>query len=203
MPWPVHSINHRRWFILRRFQNSTHLMSNHKLPIIFNRISTFIDGISEWSGRIVAWLVLSMVLLVGYDVTMRYFFRSGSVALQELEWHLFSLIFLLGAAYTLKHDDHVRLDLVYKSSYLSDQQRAWINLLGSLLILIPFCLLIIFCSLPFVGQSFTHAEISPDPGGLPYRWILKLMIPLSFGLLLLQGVGDALKNIVIITESRK
>ena len=161
-------------------------------------LSHGINVFNEWTGRLVAWLILFMVLLVSYDVSMRYLFSSGSVAIQELEWHLFSLIFLLGAAYTLKHDDHVRLDLVYKSSHLTDNHRAWINLIGSLLILMPFCVLIIYSSIPFVEQSFTYAETSPDPGGLPYRWMLKLMIPVSFALLLLQGIADILKNLNLI-----
>jgi len=173
-------------------------MNKNSLLIVFNRVSAIIDGISEWTGKLVAWLILTMVVLVSYDVAMRYFFRSGSVGLQEMEWHLFSLIFLLGAAYTLKHDDHVRLDLVYKSSYLTDVHRAWVNLICSLLILIPFCLLIIVSSFPFVDQSFTYAETSPDPGGLPYRWILKFMIPFSFGLLVLQGLAESFKNLIII-----
>ena len=160
----------------------------------------YVDTVSEWSGRLVAWLVLLMVLLVSYDVSMRYLFSSGSVAIQELEWHLFSLIFLLGAAYTLRHDDHVRLDLVYKSLYLTDRHRAWINLLGSLLILLPFCALITFSSIPFVEQSYTYAETSPDPGGLPYRWILKSMIPAAFVLLFLQGIADCLKHLAVILK---
>ena len=160
----------------------------------------YVDTVSEWSGRLVAWLVLLMVLLVSYDVTMRYLFSSGSVAIQELEWHLFSLIFLLGAAYTLRYDDHVRLDLVYKSSYLTDRHRAWINLLGSLLILLPFCALITYSSIPFVEQSYTYAETSPDPGGLPYRWMLKSMIPAAFVLLFLQGIADCLKNLAVILK---
>lgn len=164
------------------------------------RISSAIEAFSEWSGKLIAWLILAMVCLVSYDVAMRYFFRSGSVALQEMEWHLFALIFLLGAAYTLKHDDHVRLDLIYKSSFLTDRHRAWINLLGSLLILIPFCILIIFSSIPFVEQSFTYAETSPDPGGLPYRWLLKLMIPFGFSLLVIQGIADTLKNLAKIID---
>lgn len=178
-------------------------MNIHTLLTVFTRVSAAIDAFSEWSGKIVAWLILAMVLLVSYDVSMRYFFRSGSVALQELEWHLFSLIFLLGAAYTLKNDDHVRLDLIYKSTFLTDLHRCWINLIGSLFILIPFCVLIIFSSVPFVEQSFTYAETSPDPGGLAYRWFLKFMIPFGFTLLLIQGLSDLLKNLSkILTHSK-
>ena len=162
------------------------------------KISNSIDMLSEKLGQAIAWLVLVMVLLVSYDVTMRYFFHSGSIALQELEWHLFSIIILFGAGYTLKHDDHVRLDLLYKSKYMNDLRRAWVNLIGTLIILIPFCLLIIICSWPFVHQSFVHAEVSPDPGGLAYRWIIKTAIPLGFTFLLIQGVGNFLKNLTVI-----
>ena len=154
-----------------------------------------VDLISESIGKITAWLVLIMVLLISYDVAMRYIFQSGSVALQELEWHLFSLIFLFGAAYTLKHDDHVRVDLIYRSKRFSDHYRAWIDILGGLLLLIPFCLLIIINSWPFVFNALTLNETSPDPGGLPYRWLLKAAIIVGFGLLLLQGIGEILKNI--------
>ena len=82
--------------------------------------------------------MLALVLLVSYDVSMRYLFSSGSIALQEMEWHLFAVIFLIGAAYTFKHDDHVRLDLFYQSRFMNDYRRAWVNLLGSLFMLLPF-----------------------------------------------------------------
>ena len=145
-----------------------------------------------------SWLVLLLVLLVSYDVSMRYLFSSGSIALQELEWHLFAFIFLLGAAYTFKHDDHVRLDLFYQSRFMSDYGRAWVNMLGGIFMLLPFCILIIYCAWPFVSISFTALENSPDPGGLPYRWILKASIPLAFILLILQGLADILKNLHLI-----
>jgi TRAP-type mannitol/chloroaromatic compound transport system permease small subunit len=165
-------------------------------------IGRILESISEWTGKATAWIVFSMVFLVSYDVTMRYFFRSGSVALQELEWHLFSLIFLMGAAYTLKHDDHVRLDLIYKSRFMNDIRRAWVNLLCSLILLIPFCLLIIESSWPFVSQSYLINETSPDPGGLSYRWILKASIPISFALILLQGIAESIKNLICILENK-
>lgn len=169
---------------------------------ITTRIISFIDTLNDWIGKGVAWLVLALVLLVTYDVSMRYLFSSGSIALQEMEWHLFSVIFLVGAAYTLKHDDHVRLDLFYQSRFMTDYRRAWVNLLGSIFFLLPFCLLIIYCSWPFVSLSFSSLEQSPDPGGLPYRWLLKAVIPTGFSLLLLQGIADVLRNIKRIAENR-
>lgn len=173
-------------------------MKRERALHLLQHLSDKLGILSELTGRLVSWLVLAMVLLVSYDVTMRYFFLSGSIALQEMEWHLFSLIFLIGAAYTLKHDDHVRLDLFYKSKFMNDERRAWVNLLGSLFLLIPFCILIIATAWPFVYQSYIHLEGSPDPGGLPYRWILKASIPLGFTLLFLQGVSDIAKNLNII-----
>lgn len=175
---------------------------NVSMSQLMHNLSERIDRFSEFIGRSLSWLVLALVLLVGYDVTMRYFFLSGSIAIQELEWHLFALIFLLGAAYTLKHDDHVRLDLFYRSRFMSDYRRAWVNLVCTLLFLIPFCILIIKSSWPFVAQAYQFAEGSPDPGGLPYRWVLKAAIPLGFFLLIIQGLSEALKNLCFILDHK-
>ena len=161
-------------------------------------IADRLDRASERIGQWLAWLVLLLVALVCYDVMMRYFFRSGSIALQELQWHLFSALFLLGAAATLKRDEHVRVDLIYRSRHVSARGRARINLCGSLLLLAPFCVLIIVTSWPFVYQAWSFAEGSPDPGGLPLRWVAKAMIPLGFFLLLLQGLAECLKNLSFI-----
>ena len=166
---------------------------------------TIIDSMTEWLGRTASWLVLAMVLLICYDVAMRYLFQQGSVALQELEWHLFALIFLLGAAYTLKHDQHVRVDIFYQSRFVSDRQRAWIDILGTLLLLMPFCLLVLVTSWPFVENAFYYQEGSPDPGGLPYRFLLKASLLIAFALLILQGLAEILKNIIKLqhnTESQ-
>ncbi len=154
-----------------------------------------IDGFNEAVGRFVAWLIPLMVVLTVYDVIMRKFFASGSVMLQELEWHLFALSFLLGAAYTLKHDDHVRVDVIYQSRRITARGRDWINLLGGLFLLTPFCLLIIISAWPFVMDAFRLGEGSPD-GGLPYRWLLKAAIPLGFALLLLQGWAESLRALL-------
>ncbi|HEC17939.1 MAG TPA: TRAP transporter small permease subunit [Gammaproteobacteria bacterium] len=175
----------------------THPLS-HRSPLI-----NWIETIAEWVGRSVSWLVLAMVLLIAYDVAMRYLFQAGSVALQELEWHLFALLFLLGAAYTFKHDGHVRVDIFYHSRRVSDRGRAWIDLLGGVFLLIPFCLLIIVSSYPFVETAFAMHEGSPDPGGLPYRFLLKATIPLAFGLLLLQGIAHILRSAQILLGKHK
>ena len=131
---------------------------------------------------------------------MRYLFNSGSIAIQELEWHLFSIILLLGSAYTLKHDEHVRLDIFYSSKLINDKVRIWFDVLGTLLILLPFCLLIIVSAWPFVTQAYIHNEISPDPGGLPARWLIKAAIPLGFFFLLIQGIAEVLKKLLIALD---
>ena len=166
-------------------------------------MTEFFDDFTEVTGNVISWLVLLLVVLVSYDVTMRYLFQSGSIALQELEWHIFSLIFLLGSAYTFKHDGHVRLDLVYQSKFMNDYKRAWVNFLGSLLFLIPFCILVIVSSWQFIHLAFIHGEVSPDPGGLPYRWIIKSAIPVSFILLLIQGFSYMIKNLFYIMENKQ
>jgi TRAP-type mannitol/chloroaromatic compound transport system permease small subunit len=173
---------------------------NNKLCTVLKKIATVLETFTEFTGRAVSWLVLVLVVIVSYDVTMRYLFQSGSIAIQELEWHLFSLIFLLGAAYTLKHDDHVRLDLVYQSHYMTDYRRAWVNFLGCLFLLIPFCVLVIISSWQFIHLAYIHNEGSPDPGGLPYRWIIKAAIPVSFLFILLQGIAYMIRNLFQILD---
>lgn len=160
----------------------------------------FVDKAQEWFGRAVAWLTAILVAVVCYDVFTRYLLDISSVALQELEWHIFSLIFLLGAAYTLKHDEHVRIDLFYMR--YSGKTKAWINLLGSAVFLIPFCVIVILVSFNFVGTSITMNESSPDGGGLPARYLLKAIIPVSFFILLLEGISQLFKSVIQLKELR-
>jgi len=169
------------------------------MKVIINNI----DTITEWFGRLAAWLVLLLIVLICYDVAMRYLFQQGSVALQELEWHLFALIFLLGSAYTLKYDEHVRVDIVYQSRFMSDKSRAWVNILGTFIFLLPFCILILITSWPFVENAFYYNEGSPDPGGLPYRFILKGSLLVAFSLLVLQGIANVLRNISTLQTETK
>lgn len=168
---------------------------------LFLRLIHAIDTFIEWTGRATSWLVVGLVLLICYDVAMRYLFQQGSVALQELEWHLFALIFLLGSAYTLKHDEHVRVDIIYNSRVMSDKKRALVNIFGCLLMLLPFCILILSSSWPFVENAFYYHEGSPDPGGLPYRFLLKGSLLLGFGLLILQALADLARNILMLSNN--
>jgi len=140
----------------------------------------------------VAWLCVALALLTAYDVLARYAFKSGSVALQELEWHLFSVIFLLGAGYTLTHDAHVRVDIFYAKA--PEKVRAAIDLFGALFLLLPFCGLIIWTAWGFTANSFSIREASGDPGGLPARYALKAMIIAGFALVAMAGAAQALKS---------
>lgn len=170
---------------------------------VLDPIANLIEKISEGVGRISGWLVVALVLLICYDVAMRYLFQAGSVALQEMEWHIFALIFLLGAAYTLKYDEHVRVDVFYHARWMTPGRRAWVDLLGCLFMLLPFCGLMVYSSLPFVSQAYGWGEASPDPGGLPYRWLLKAMIPFGFMLLALQGVAMCIRCLKTIATGRE
>ena len=172
------------------------------MPIIIKYIIHFINTFNEWIGRLIAWLILFLVLIIVYHATMAALFSIGSVALQELQWHLFALIFLLGSAYTLKYDEHVRVDVIYQGHWMNEHRRAWVNLLGGFLFLVPFCLIIISASWQFVFDAYIHQEGSSDPGGLPHRFLLKATIPIGFFLLMLQGIANSLSSLLYLFEEK-
>ena len=163
---------------------------------ILKTLCRWIDSINEWVGRGVAWVTLGLVLVVFIDVVMRYIFNTSFVFTQELEWHLFGFIFLIGAGYTLLHDGHVRVDIIYQR--LGFKGRAWVNFLGVILFLIPGCIMVITTSWKFMANSFAILEGSPDPGGIPFRFILKSCIPVGFALLLIQGFSLGLHSFMQI-----
>ena len=137
-----------------------------------------------------------LVAIIGVDVLLRYAFNKSTAALFELEWHLFAVIFMIGAAFTLKYDKHVRVDVFYTN--FTAKRKAWVNLIGTVFFLIPFCVVIISTSVPFVIASYNIMESSADPGGLPYRFIIKATIPIGILLLLLQGISELLKSLIVI-----
>jgi TRAP-type mannitol/chloroaromatic compound transport system permease small subunit len=161
------------------------------------QISRWVDTLNEWIGRGVAWVTALLVVVIFVDVVMRYTFNTSFVFTQELEWHLFGFIFLIGAGYTLLHDGHVRVDIIYQR--IGFKGRAWINLIGVLIFLIPGCLMVISTSWRFTVTSFAMLEGSPDPGGIPFRFIVKGFIPVGFVLLLLQGISLGIHSFLQIT----
>ncbi|MEO9965334.1 MAG: TRAP transporter small permease subunit [Reichenbachiella sp.] len=160
------------------------------------KIANYIDHFTEQTGKYVSWISLILVALIGVDVVLRYAFSWSSSANQELEWHLFAALFLLGSAYALKHDKHVRVDVFY--SRFSDTKKAWVNLIGTMIFLIPFCIVMIKTSIPFVIDAWYISESSPEPGGLPHRFIVKSTIPLGALLLLIQAIAQGLKALSTI-----
>jgi len=160
------------------------------------RIVKAIDRFSELTGKTVSWFTLVLVILVTLNVILRYTFNISFVFMEQLQWHLYALIFLLGAAFTLRYNGHVRVDVFYQR--LGKKTRAFINITGCLLFLFPGCFLVIKTSIPFVESSWAMQEGSADPGGLPARYILKAIIPLAFAMLTLQGVSMFVKNLFIL-----
>ncbi len=158
--------------------------------------SRLIDNLNEGVGKGVSWVTLGLVIVVFIDVVMRYLFNKSFVFTQEMEWHLFSFIFLIGAGYTLLHDGHVRVDIIYQR--LGGKGRAWINLLGVFFFLLPGCALIIITSWKFVLNSWGVMEGSPDPGGIPMRFIVKGTVTIGYILLCLQGISLGIHSLLQI-----
>ena len=143
------------------------------------------DKSIKYVSYFTAFILTLLVLLVVYDASARYLFSEGSTALQELEWHFFDVVILLSIAYTLKHDSHVRVDIFYDN--FSSKMQTLINILSIVFFILPFSFLIIYIGFGFVEMSFIQNEASSNPGGLPFRWIVKSLMPLAFILLSLQA----------------
>ncbi len=161
-----------------------------------------LEAVSEGTGRVISWFTLALVLLVCVKLGLRAIGVSeGEQALSELEWHLFAWIFLLGSAYALKHDAHVRVDVFY--ARFSERGKAWVNLLGTLVFLLPLCTVIFLESWEFAQTSYEINERSPELNGLPYRFIVKGSIALGFGLLVIQGIAIVLTNIRLLVSGKE
>ena len=158
-------------------------------------VSNAIDAVNEHVGRAVLWLVLLATLISAGNAVSRYALNLSSNAWLEIQWYLFAGLFLLAAGYTLKHNGHVRIDVLY--GHYSLRTQAWIDLLGGVLFLLPFCVLMVWLSWPGFVESFVRGELSPDAGGL-LRWPVRLMIPLGFALLAAQGVSEVIKRIAFL-----
>lgn len=166
----------------------------HYFEVIVDKLEQFID----WTGRTISWLVLLMVLITFTVVVLRYVFDAGWIALQESISYLHSIVFLLGAAYTLKQNAHVRVDIFYTK--LDKKAKAWVDLTGHILILMPVMIFIIWVSLPYVIESWKVTESSREAGGLPGVYLLKSLILLMAVLLILQGLAMILKAVLTICE---
>jgi TRAP-type mannitol/chloroaromatic compound transport system permease small subunit len=164
-----------------------------------HRLIHLCDTLNEWIGRLVAWASLAMVVVTFAIVVLRYLFNLGWIAMQESVTYFHAMLFMLGAAYTLKHDGHVRVDIFYQK--LGPRGRAWVDLGGALLLLLPVCLYILWVSWDYVATSWVLREGSPDAGGLPLVYLLKSAIPAMALLLLVQGVAQLLRNLLTLLGS--
>jgi TRAP-type mannitol/chloroaromatic compound transport system permease small subunit len=152
-----------------------------------------LDKTIKYLGYFTAFILSLLIFLVVYDASVRYIFANGSIALQELEWHLFDVVILFGIAYALKENAHVRVDIFYGE--FSQKTKALINAVSSLFFVLPFSLLIIYIGVDFVSMSFLQNEGSSNPGGLEYRFIVKALLPLSFVFVSLQALRDVFENL--------
>lgn len=157
-----------------------------KLEKGFNRFGDLL-------GWVASVLFILLMINVVYDVVMRYAFNDVSIGMQEMEWHLFSIVFLLGVPYAIRTSGHVRVDVIYEN--LSVRSRAIINILGVLFFLMPFCLLVAWYGIFFAQESYELGEMSGDPGGLPHRWVIKSLISISFFCMAISGISLLLNSI--------
>ncbi|HSN73232.1 MAG TPA: TRAP transporter small permease subunit [Steroidobacteraceae bacterium] len=159
-----------------------------------------IDALNERIGRAIAWLTLAMVLVVVAIVIGRYFFGFGAQWLTESVTWMHAAVFMLGAAYTLRHDEHVRVDVFYRTA--TARRRAWADLAGTLLFLLPFCAFLLYEGIPYLLASWRIGEGSREAGGLPALYLLKGLIPLAAALLALQGCALLLRSVLVLTGAR-
>jgi len=158
-------------------------------------LSRGIDALNERIGRIVMWLVLIMAVISAGNAVIRYSLNMSSNAWLEMQWYLFAAVFLLCAGYTLLHNEHIRIDVV--SSRFSPRTRAKIDILGTLLFLLPVSTYIMWLSWPVFMNAWTTGELSSNAGGL-IRWPIRLLVPVGFFLLSLQGVSELIKRIAFL-----
>ena len=154
-------------------------------------LSNAIDGLIQRIGELASWLWLVLLAIIIVNVALRYLLGRGYILFEELQWHLYGAAWLLALAFVFKNDAHVRIDVL--AARLRPRARAWIELLGILFLLLPFALFVVIEAVPFVATAYHLNEVSPSPGGLSHRWIIKAFIPLGFGLLALAGFARLLR----------
>jgi TRAP-type mannitol/chloroaromatic compound transport system permease small subunit len=138
-------------------------------------------------GEAASWLWLVLLCIIVFNVLARYLFGAGRVELEELQWHVYSLGFLLGLSYAFASDNHIRVDVLHER--FRPRVQAWLELYGIVLLLLPFIALVLFYAVPFTWRAWQIGEVSGAPGGLPMRWLIKAVLPLAFGLLLLAALS--------------
>ncbi|MEN3367318.1 MAG: hypothetical protein V7606_4592 [Burkholderiales bacterium] len=164
----------------------------------FLSLSGFIDKFNEQIGKVAVWMVLLSCLVSAGNAASRYALDLSSNAWLEIQWYMFAGIVLLGAAYTLKRNEHVRVDVMY--GRFRPRTQAWVDLLGMILFVMPTCLILVWMSWPFFLDAYTSAETSSNAGGL-IRWPVKIMLPIGFAMLAAQGISEIIKRIGYLVGS--
>ena len=159
------------------------------------KLSRAVDWLNSLIGRYVIWLILASTVISAVNAVVRKAFNMSSNAYLEVQWYLFAASFLLAAGYTLLNGEHVKIDVI--SSRLSKRAQIWIDVIGFTLFLMPFCLAILWFGTPFFLKAFYSGEMSSNAGGL-LRWPVYLMMPLGFGLLMLQGLSELVKRVAYL-----
>lgn len=162
------------------------------------RIRDILATVNEYVGRTFSWATTLLVIVISIDVILRYLFNFSFIWITEVEIYLFALTFLFGSGYALKHDKHVRVDLFYEN--WSKRRKAWVNLLGSLLFLTPWCVVAIIACWKYASFSYGFKESSPQPGGLPALYVLKFCLMMGFVFLLIQGISMMIDSIITIRD---
>ena len=165
-----------------------------------SKLFSALEILTQFFARIAGALVITLSLLILYQAINRYLFNDSSVMIQELQWHIFDIIFLLGLSYTLQSDKHVRVDIFYAT--FSKRTKAIINIISQLFLILPFVIIILYTTETLVEMSYLQGEISSDPGGLTHRYLIKSMILVGFILLGLQSLAELYKNIMIVKEGK-
>jgi len=168
---------------------------------MMKKIIDFLNLLTEKVGNVACWSAIFMVVIISVDVITRYLFKFTFIWITELEIYFFGILFMLGGGYTLKHEKHVRVDLFY--ARLSEKKKAWVNLIGGVVYLLPWTLIMVVTTSKYAYSSFLIRENSPQPGGLPAIYLLKFIVVIGFIFFLLQGVSDILNSISIILKDKK
>jgi TRAP-type mannitol/chloroaromatic compound transport system permease small subunit len=201
--WPINRMGvrllHARRWRHDRCPIPPRAINQQEPTTMLERIERFYQVFNRILGKILAIVFLLMTLNVFYDVVMRYFFHNSSVGMQEMEWHLFSIVILYGVSVALLDEGHVRVDFLYDR--YPQRAKAMINIIGTVFFLVPLACLVLFGSFDFVKDSYEIKEISENPGGLPYRFAIKAMIPVSFGVLIFTAIGYTIKNILLFKKA--
>ena len=163
---------------------------------MFMSLSRLIDNVNERIAGAVSWALLAAVIICAGNALVRYIFNYSSNAWLEIQWYLYAAMFMLAGAYTLKRDEHVRIDVIV--GRFSKRTQVWIDLAGFLIFLLPICLLILWYGIPFAQISIQSQEMSSNAGGL-IVWPAKLLVPVGFALLILQGLSEIIKRIAFLT----